>query len=274
MKRLFLIRSARFWKISLCTALVLLIAGTAIYVSRYPSIVRCMTIAFQDFDKLDQKVYVSPGTPPETQNLLRELIKRSEVRVADLWGGYAAEPVLIYCHDNSCFDRFGAGSPGVAYLTPLGPYVVIGPRGLRTDVLSHELCHAELFTRIGWWNSEFEKPAWFDEGLAMQLDHRYAKRGHSRFFGFMIDWERRVGKDNEAFALHKLRDRSAFTSGDFRQTELAYVTSGMEVSRWLEAVGHMGLLRFTDRLCSGESFEKAYAEIEKGAALEEKWLSN
>ena len=241
---------------------------------KYPSIVRCMTVEWRDFDQVDEQVFVSPDSPPATRNLLRSLLDRGELRVAELWGGYQATPKVIYCHNETYFKQFGAGSPGVAYLTPIGPYIVIGPRGLRTDVVSHELCHAELFSRIGWWNSEFEKPAWFDEGLAMQLDYRYANRSHSRFFGFMIDWERRVGKGDKAFGLKNLTDREAFTSGDFRQTELAYVTSGMEVSRWLENVGREGLLHFTSMLHHGYSFEKAYDEIEELENAKGRWLSN
>lgn len=259
-----------------CTlaVLVLVTAGAGIYALRYPSMIRCMTVTWRDFDLAQKEVYVSPDTPPAVRNLLRHLIVRSEKRVSALWGDFKAKPVIIYCHNQTDFEQFGAGSPGVAYLTPLGPYVVIGPRGMRTDVISHELCHAELFSRIGWYNSEFHKPAWFDEGLAMQLDYRYARRGRSRYFGFMVDWERRVGKGGKAFDLNSLKGREAFTSGDFRQTELAYVTSGMEVSRWLEAVGEEGLLRFTEGLMEGGSFEQVYTEVEQAGKQQERWLSN
>lgn len=253
---------------------IIIFIASVTYIVRYPSIVRCMTVEMRDFDQVSPNVYVSPDTPPASRSLLKDLMRRSKTRVAELWGNYEANPTFIYCHNETYFKQFGAGSPGVAYLTPVGAYVVIGPRGMRTDVISHELCHAELFSRIGWWNSEFEKPAWFDEGLSMQLDYRYARRGHSRFFGFMIDWERRVGKGDKAFDLENLYDREAFTSGDFRQTELAYVTSGMEVSRWLETVEREGLLLFTERLRSGETFDKAYGDIEKEEKKKEHWLSN
>jgi hypothetical protein len=263
------------WLLRIALALlVLATAGAGIYALRYPSMVRCMTVSWRDFDVAQKKVFVSPDTPPEVRNLLKQLIARSEARVAALWGDFKSEPVIIYCHNETYFEQFGAGSPGVAYLTPIGPYVVIGPRGMRTDVISHELCHAELFSRIGWYNSEFHKPAWFDEGLAMQLDYRYARRGRSRYFGFMVDWERRIGKGGKAYDLDSLKGREAFTSGDFRQTELAYVTAGMEVSRWLEAVGEEGLLRFAERLMEGGSFSQVYSEVERAGKEQDRWLSN
>lgn len=240
---------------------------------RYPSIARCLTIQTRGFNSFEGRIYVSPDTPPETRNLLQDLMRRGKTRVRDLWGNFEADPVVIYCHNQTAFDQFGAGSPGVAYLTPLGPYIVIGPHGLRTDIVSHELCHAELFHRMGWLNSELKKPAWFDEGLAMQLDYRYASRGHSRFFGFMIDWERRVADQEKAPDLHRLRDRSAFTSGNLQDTELAYVTAGMEVSRWMEKVGQAGLLHFTDLLDDGQSFEQAYRQIESTYSPQPQWLS-
>jgi len=63
-------------------------------------------------------------------------------------------------------------TPATVFYTPFRAIMVIGPDGINLDVLSHEMCHTELYHRLGWWRKEMRIPTWFDEGLAMQLDYR------------------------------------------------------------------------------------------------------
>ncbi|WP_332368176.1 hypothetical protein [Spirosoma telluris] len=44
-------------------------------------------------------------------------------------------------------------------------YLILGPDGNNTDVIAHELCHDELFARLGWWRVKRQIPQWFNEGL-------------------------------------------------------------------------------------------------------------
>jgi hypothetical protein len=121
----------------------------------------------------------------------------------------------------------------------------------------------ELFQRLGWWKSEFQKPAWFDEGLALMVDYRYSHREKkSRHFGYLIDWDRRITRGFPAIALDELHTLSDFSKGNAQRKVFAYVTAGMEVSRWLEVSGVEGVHELIGNIRRGETFDRAYTEIE------------
>lgn len=267
----------RIRKILLRSILTLMILGGGVlgfYYSQHPNIVRCFFVAVSDFDKEGNQVYVSPDTPMEVRNLLDHIIGQARDRNTVFWGKYESRPAIIYCHNQADFKRYGSGTPGVAYLNPLQCYLVIGPEGLRTDIMSHEMCHAELFHKIGWRASEFQKPAWFDEGLALMLDYRYAKREEkARYFGFLIDWDRSLRNGSSYVELNDLQTLEGFSQGDLRSTVFAYLTAGKEVSRWLEIVGKEGLLQFTDELRKGADFQESYQHIEEDASWRKKRIS-
>ena len=265
-------------KILLRCILALMVVGggiLAVYYSQHPNIVRCFIVDFSDFDKESHHVYVSRDTPPEVRNLLDHIIGQARERNISFWGTCESTPAIIYCHNPSDFKRYGSGTPGVAYLNPTQCYIVIGPDGLRTDIMSHEMSHVELFHKIGWRASEFQKPAWFDEGLALMLDYRYAKREEkTRYFGFLIDWDRSLRSGSSYVELNDLQTLEGFSQGgDLRSTVFAYLTAGKEVSRWLEIVGKDGLLHFTHQLSKGVNFQEAYSQVELDASSKNKKMS-
>ena len=244
--------------------LAFLVAGAGIYYKIYPNTSRCFVVGFHDFDQESPHTYVSKDTPPEARNLLQDIIKHASHRVVAFWGSKKGNPIIIYCHNEEAFKQFGSGTPGVAYLTPFQTFVVIGPKGLRTDIMSHELCHVELFQRLGWWKSEFQKPAWFDEGLALMVDYRYSHREKkSRHFGYLIDWDRRITRGFTAIGLDELGTLNDFSKGNPQRKVFAYVTAGMEVSRWLEISGAEGVHDLIKSIRQGNSFHEAYAEVEE-----------
>jgi hypothetical protein len=50
--------------------------------------------------------------------------------------------------------------------------VVLNLAHFSIDVTAHELLHAEVAQRLGFWTRTVELPVWFDEGVAVQLDWR------------------------------------------------------------------------------------------------------
>ncbi len=72
------------------------------------------------------------------------------------------------------FEKYGTdrGGTAAAQLTPFGDYTVFGPRGWNADVIAHELAHAELKARLGYWRYSRAIPKWFDEGAGMHVDER------------------------------------------------------------------------------------------------------
>jgi hypothetical protein len=97
-------------------------------------------------------------------------IARAQAETASLFGSLKSRPLWL------CVDKPLLGldvSHGSTRSFPFLPSVIIvGKKGARPPVMAHELVHAELARRTESWLRMFLFPAWFDEGLAMQLDRR------------------------------------------------------------------------------------------------------
>jgi len=148
-----------------------LFVGT-IHAFVFPQETRCVFVDFYDFET-DENLCYRTGTDKETIDQLKKQIKKAESRVGNFWGEKTATPKFVYCQDDEDYKKFG--NP---YMTPacthmkIGSYVVISKQGLDLDIISHEISHAELFQRIGFFDRLRKIPTWFDEGLAMQVDLR------------------------------------------------------------------------------------------------------
>ncbi len=97
-------------------------------------------------------------------------ILRARKDVAHLFGQAYSRPWWL------CLKKSRLGldvSHGSTRFAPFFPAVIIvGKKGTRRDVMAHEYAHAELARRTSALARTYLFPVWFDEGLAMQLDHR------------------------------------------------------------------------------------------------------
>jgi hypothetical protein len=179
----------------------------------------------------------------ERQTLLSSLAA-AQARVAELYGEYSAAPVVIAGHTMEVMETYGGNSynrAGRTYVTPVATFVVLGPGGCQSeDVLAHELAHAELAARIGYWRRK-AVPNWFDEGLAVQVDDRYSG----------AEW--RSGTEDGRLA-PDLDEMGTIKHNDW----LGYAMAKHHVGRWLDAVGQEGLRALLLALASGADFEHAF----------------
>lgn len=107
------------------------------------------------------------GTPcPE------DAVTKAEERIVKLFGAMRASP-WVYC---LAAPAYGLDvSHGSTRFTVFFPAIaVIGPKGHNTEVIAHEIAHAEMSARTGPLLRTYKIPTWFDEGLAMRVDHRIA----------------------------------------------------------------------------------------------------
>lgn len=247
---------------------LLLIVGALGYYLAFPQVVRCYTIGLADFEAYDDHIFFSNGTTSSQKDSLLQLLIYSRRRINKLWGSYTSVPTIIYCHTEELYKKYGStsGSPANFFGTPLGLYVVVSPSGLNIDIISHEMCHAELAQRLGWLTMTTQIPQWFNEGIALMVDYRYPDiRTSNRHSNYLQKWNQATNNGVVKIKLHEISSVEGFFNGDQYWIYLAYLRSGLEVSRWLEIVKREGLLDLLEKINAGEDFNKAYTAIEQRA---------
>ena len=189
-----------------------------------PQTTRCMFIDLYDFEKEGQ-VYFRPEIDKEKRAQIHELIKQAEMRVETFWRGREATPKFIYTDSDEEYTKFGAPFPTpAAAVMHFGSYVVINQNGVDLDIISHELSHVELFARIGMINRSFKIPVWFDEGLAMQVDHRSY---------YSIDTLQVLSNNFQDLPdVQQMQDYGTFGSGTREEVMMNYRTSKYVISKW------------------------------------------
>lgn len=235
-------------KIILITALFILILS--IYATFTIGLVRCIVYKSIELDKINEFIYVDKSLPREQRQRLLNIYQKSAQRIEIFFGERKAKPYLLVGNTDFIIKNYGNKNAqvGLAHLSPLETYIIIDSAGLNIDVMSHELCHAELKERVGWYIREFEIPTWFDEGLAMLVD--------KRFPAWEVDWEMMTEKGKIAPNLDTLATAKQFFEA--KDVYIHYITAQKEVDKWYKKSGQKGLLEFIDALNEGASFEKSF----------------
>jgi hypothetical protein len=123
---------------------------------------------------IGQNVYVDPHLPAAERQHALDGLQAARDRITALYGAPLARPVTIIAANASEGARFGLQGdvPGTAFVTAAGTQVVLTMDQFTVDVTAHELTHAEVADRLGFWARMVRLPVWFDEGVAVQLDNR------------------------------------------------------------------------------------------------------
>ncbi len=220
---------------------------TASHAYLFPHDTRNMLIDFYDFEK-DGRIYYRSGVDPAVIEELKEILPLAEDRIKGLYGDKISNPKIIYCATDEDYLKFG-----VPILTPacarikIGTYMVISKDGLALDIIAHELAHVELYERIGLLNTIMDMQAWFDEGLAMQVDYRdyYSE-------------ETLRSKTNNLETLpdvQAMKNYQQFGAGTKEQVKLNYMTARYEISRWYTPEK---LESFLASINSGNTLEQSF----------------
>lgn len=247
----------------------------------YPQLVRCLRIGQSgDFRLLTGTgqeqggaVYVDERVTARQQTRFRSQMLTARDRIKRFWGERRGQAVLIYCPQQADYEQYCVGGEGAGCSigTPWGAsYLILGPDGNDADVIAHELCHDELFARLGWWRVKRQIPQWFNEGLALMVDYRFSspavweqsdstQSSPSAFDdGDMMPFARRP-----MVKLADLETTRDFFGGDYGHVMLAYQTAADEVSRWLAVVGRAGGPALTSAVANGGDFGDVYRQLER-----------
>lgn len=232
-----------------------------------PSWIKCYWVKYSNFQKIkhNENIYISPTITPKMIHILEERLKKAKERVKNFWGTRQANPFIIFCATESEFQYFGMKKfevPALTHMTAWGSFIVVKPDGMTVDIIAHELMHAEILTRLGWYIKSREIPAWFDEGLALQVDYRYPFP--SKNPASLEDYEQEFYKYRHILPKNPLQKLQSIQ--DFYQkmtnTHVAYLISGREIKRWLSKHNDKKyLIDFLNSLKNGKKFSEAYENL-------------
>jgi hypothetical protein len=256
--------------------LPLLIALPVGFLILYPQLVRCLRIGQStDFRAVvmsnqSAPVYVSHTATARQQAQLRTHIATAYDRISRFWGSRQGQAVLIYCPEQADYEQYCAGGEGAGCSvgTPWGgSYLILGPDGNNADVIAHELCHDELFSRLGWWRVKRQIPQWFNEGLALMVDYRFSSPAIWEYPDSTLALAPRYDAipvaPRSMRKLTELETTRDFFGGDYADVMLAYQTAADEVARWLTTVGRAGVPALTKAIDGGDDFWDAYRQLER-----------
>ncbi len=219
------------------------------------------------------EVYINKAATLRQQQQLQNHILTARNRIRRFWGGQQGKAILIYCPQQTDYERYciGGEGAGCSVGTPWGEsYLILGPEGNNADVIAHELCHDELYTRLGWWRVKRQIPQWFNEGLALMLDYRFSNPAVweqpdslVNNSSFPEDEDLMPFANRPMVRLSDLETTRDFFGGDYAHVMLAYQTAADELSRWLSVVGRAGVPTLADAVAKGDDFEDAYLRLER-----------
>lgn len=156
-------------------------------------------------------------------NCSDELLSAAHSELAKQYYSISSDPIIACLQEPTLGLTVNYGRTDFAFGLP--SVILIGPKGTNTDVVAHEWSHAELEERVGFMYRFLNIPTWFDEGLAMQVDHRvdFGTQALNRYNNISV---LRIP------ALEVMNTSDFFTVGD--QGKYHYSLSKCLVSHWVK----------------------------------------
>lgn len=240
-------------KIALAIAAIALATGTTAAIAlRGP--LQALFPARHGLHQIASNVW-SDDPSADAKNLM--ILSYAHDQIADFYRELNSDPRIVLCSKTPCANLFfnNGGRTGPRRKTWGASLVVVGPRGLKRMIVTHELAHAELHNLMIFsdnWKPRF--PSWFDEGLASWISQD----------------DRLVSPDPTSLAL-VLESRSVW---DFNTVissigwEKAYGAALDDVARVALSKGKDGLLTLIDNVVRGSGFWQERARLLGPLALE------
>lgn len=207
------------------------------------SVTACALAKFAELEALPDGTLVEQSSSVVERATFIELQSQARVRIKETFGAPRAEPLVVF-RDSRTFWPLKLNNYASAAFLGSRVCVLIGPQGQNVDIVAHEFMHAELANRVGHWRRFFDVPAWFEEGVAMQVDLR------ARY-----NWSDQQDKSKGYGYVRQLNSQSKFNDADDKQLTRNYAAAKAEVAQWLTTIGRGELYNRFERIRAGENFE-------------------
>lgn len=256
--------------------LSLLIALPIGFLLLFPQLIHCFRVQSSDQFRMltgAPNVYIHQTATSQQVNQFSQQLLAARQRIQRFWGDRRGQAILIYCPYQADYEQYCAGGEGAGCSLgmPWGTsYLILGPDGNNTDVIAHELCHDELFARLGWWRVKQQIPQWFNEGLALMVDYRFSNpsvwetpdsSSHDR--SVWVETGPMHYPPSPMLKLSELETTRDFFGNSATHTMLAYQTAADEVARWLSIAGHKSVPVLTNAIANGDAFDDIYRRLER-----------
>ena len=245
----------KFKKIAIRIFIILLILTPVAAIAHYvifPQETRCILVGFSGLKK-QNNIYFDKNIPQQKIDSIQSLIEKATDRIKELWGEKKCTPTFIYCNTEELFKKYGAdnNAPAVTHFK-LGAYIVLQKHAIDLDIIAHEMCHAELGERTGFYAITFKIPVWFNEGLAMQNDNR-------PYFSEDSLKTKTNGLQNMP-VIKNAKTAVQFYGVTQEEVDINFMAAKHEVKNWYTK---MKLDQLVKDMHSGKSFDEAYGSLDQ-----------
>ena len=216
--------------------------SSAAYAFANPGVAVCAAINTLPLNRLTGSTLVYARLSDRSHSAtVDHLLSEARIRIQNTFGTPQSIPIVVFFNGESAFWPFKLNEYGSTHF--LGPRtcIMVGPKGQNPDVIAHELMHAEIANRVGFWGRFTRLPAWFDEGLAMQVD-------------FRSQYVLRNGANSETKFVKTLWSARDFFVPDDELLTKNYASAKAEVALWVADVGKQSVYSELERIRRGEAF--------------------
>ena len=133
--------------------------------------IACELIGVTHFNEVSPDFYVDQSIDTSKQVELSHAVESAFKRVSDIYGTPTSNPRIIATAETK-YAKFGFNPTGMQNSGLFRECIFLGPKGLNTDVIAHELVHAEVRHRTNLFVELTQLPAWFIEGTGIKADYR------------------------------------------------------------------------------------------------------
>ena len=210
-----------------------------------------MTVPYRNFIEIQSNVYVEKGYSGSIDEI-KSTIDTAADRVSDFWGEIQSSPVIIISdNDDTIASLGGDHNTLTTVFFRAYSYIAVSDEYLNTDVIAHEMMHAELHARI--YKGKLPQtliPVWFDEGIATQCDYReqYSEE----------EWVIKTDNGADMIDFNEMDTAEEFYGGDVQDRRFRYLICRHELKCWIENYGTDALFQLIERVNAGENFYELY----------------
>lgn len=224
-----------------------LLAPVGLAVAR-PHSAACAVLGAMPLEHLPDGTLADAGLSGAERRAVIEQRAEALRRIAATFGPARAHPIVVHISKPGAMQPFHYNSFGSTDFLPGRTCIVLGPDGRNVDVYAHELFHAEIAHRAGFWQRWRQMPVWFDEGMAMQVDYRsdFVLPQRVTNAGGHPIWEKATA--------------ASFFAVPPDQLTRNYAQARQVIAAWLDRTGRKNFYSRLSEMRRGKNFDEIWAE--------------